>query len=79
VDSAIRLQKLMKAFATGDYPAMRGVAFDFKGMSTTIGATRLYALCREIEKEDAIDETRIDQLGEEIARVSSALASARLD
>lgn len=70
----------MQAFAISDYTAMRGVAFDFKGMSTTIGATRLYTLCREIENEaGAIDVTRIDQLGDEIARVSSALASARLD
>jgi HPt (histidine-containing phosphotransfer) domain-containing protein len=74
-DSATRLQKMMQAFAAGDYAAVRGVVGEFKGVSGTIGAMRLYALCREIEQTPA-DAERLGQFGEEVERVSGALASA---
>lgn len=74
-DSATRLQKMMQAFAIGDHAAVRGVVSEFKGVSGTIGAMRLYALCREIERTPP-DAARLGQFGEEVERVSDALASA---
>lgn len=74
-ESAIRLQKMMRAFAIGDHAAVRGVAMEFKGMSGTIGAGRLHTLCREIENTPA-DAARLGQFGEEVERVSAALTSA---
>lgn len=49
LDSRERLQALHAALELGDAEAMRRAAHSFKGSCSNLGATRLSALCEELE------------------------------
>lgn len=78
VESARSMQRLMTAMSSGDYSELRRAAHTIKGMSATVGASRLSAMSRDIEKAEAgaVTDARLDELEVEIERVSVALTSA---
>lgn len=78
VESARNMQRLMTAIEAGDHSELRRAAHTIKGMSATVGAARLSAMSREIEKSEAgaVTGARLDELEVEIERVSVALTSA---
>ncbi len=79
-DSAAHLQDIAGALAQGDSDGARRAAHSFKGSSSNIGAQRLSALCRDIERSaregrlDALHEL-LTQVEQEFSSVSSQLQS----
>lgn len=69
------VEKLRAAAQCGDLDRVRSVAHSVKGASKQIGATRAGTLLGNIERrEDAAEAAQlIDELGEEVPRVESAI------
>jgi HPt (histidine-containing phosphotransfer) domain-containing protein len=78
VESARSMRRLIDARVSGDQGELRRAAHIIKGMSATVGALRLSAMSRDIEKAEAgaVTDARLGELEVEIERVSVALTSA---
>jgi HPt (histidine-containing phosphotransfer) domain-containing protein len=76
------LAQLRQATAANDMPALAQAAHKLRGSLTTFGATRLAALCAQLEskaKAGALPEpaAALRQLESELATVSQALAACK--
>lgn len=76
-DSKDRIENLKAAINDGDADALAKTAHSFKGSCINIGAPRLGALCREIEKaglENLLDDAppALDAIEAEFQRVTDA-------
>jgi len=75
------LQTLRQALAGNETPQLHMVAHTLKGLSGTVGARRMQALCESIETDAgnrALENMApmLDQLEEEFARADAALAAS---
>ena len=75
------LQTLRQALANNETPQLHMVAHTLKGLSGTVGARRMQALCESIEitaGRGVVGNVApmLDQLGEEFARADAALAAS---
>ena len=82
-ESPAHLQRLDQALAAGDAAGLRALAHRFLSSTQNIGATRLSALCAELERlakqgQLAAAPALLATLADERARVHDALAAARL-
>ncbi|MEM7349164.1 MAG: ATP-binding protein [Acidobacteriota bacterium] len=74
----VKLRELETALATGELEAAAAAAHAMKGSSGTLGASRLAALCSEVEEALLADdvegaESLCRQVAEELERTSAAL------
>ncbi|MBK1872103.1 MULTISPECIES: Hpt domain-containing protein [Marinobacter] len=77
-DSRDRIESLKKAISDGDAEALAHTAHSFKGSCINIGAPRLGALCREVEKagqDGRLSDVQpvLDTIDAEFQRVTDAL------
>lgn len=73
------LHTLRQAVAAGERPQLELVAHTLKGLSGTVGARRVQALCERLEnnaRDGALNDTSpvLDRLEEEFVRVDTALS-----
>ena len=79
-DSAVRIETIKQAVASGEPEAIRRAAHSFKGSAGNMGATTLTNLCRSLEEKGCNGEIvgceqLLDQLVEEYQQVRSVLVT----
>jgi HPt (histidine-containing phosphotransfer) domain-containing protein len=82
-DSGLHVQRILDAHGRNDAVALRTLAHRFLSATQNIGATRLSALCAQIEgaaRQERLDDAQaaIAALGRERELVLAALAALRL-
>jgi CheY-like chemotaxis protein/HPt (histidine-containing phosphotransfer) domain-containing protein len=81
-EAALRVRTLLDAAGRADAAAMKAVAHSLKGSSMIIGASRLAALCGQVEAQLASPTAALapgvmGEIGRELVRVEHALATQR--
>jgi HPt (histidine-containing phosphotransfer) domain-containing protein len=77
-DGRQRLQELRDAITAGDERLARRAAHSLKGISGSIGASRMSELSASLERAEpgAINDARVQEIQQEFERASTALRSA---
>jgi HPt (histidine-containing phosphotransfer) domain-containing protein len=77
VEASPRLDRLRNALASGNIEEVRRVAHSLKGSAGTIGARRLYEVCRQLdtrgESGDRPASALVDALGVEFDKVEAEI------